>query len=41
MAGRTNFNSVANMVVFLTNMDNWEKFNEVFRKFVPDPPYRR
>ncbi|MQG32485.1 MAG: RidA family protein [SAR202 cluster bacterium] len=28
------------MVVFLTNMDNWEKFNEVFREFVPNPPCR-
>ena len=40
MAGRTNFNSVADMVVSLTNMDNWEKFNEVFREFVPNPPCR-
>ena len=39
-AGRTNFNRVVNMVVFLTNMDNWEKFNEVFREFVPNPPCR-
>ena len=39
-AGRTNFSRVVNMVVFLTNMDNWEKFNEVFREFVPNPPCR-
>ena len=39
-AGRTNFNRVVNMVVFLTNMDNWEKFNEVFWEFVPNPPCR-
>ena len=38
--GRTNFSRVVNMVVFLTNMDNWEKFNEVFREFVPNPPCR-
>ena len=39
-AGRTSFSRVVNMVVFLTNMDNWEKFNEVFREFVPYPPCR-
>lgn len=40
IAGRTNFSRVVNMVVFLTDMDNWEKFNEVFREFVPNPPCR-
>ena len=39
-AGRTNFSRVVNMVVFLTDMDNWGKFNEVFREFVPNPPCR-
>ena len=39
-AARTSFNRVVNMVVFLTNMDNWEKFNEVFREFVPHQPCR-
>ncbi len=39
-AGRTSFSRVVNMVVFLTNMDNWGKFNEVFREFVPNPPCR-
>ena len=39
-AGRTSFSRVVNMVVFLTNMENWEKFNEVFREFVPHPPCR-
>ena len=39
-AGRTSFSRVVNMVVFLTNMDNWERFNEVFREFVPHPPCR-
>ena len=28
------------MVIFLTNMDNWEQFNEIFREFVPIPPCR-
>ncbi len=39
-AARTSFSRVVNMVVFLTNMDNWTKFNEVFREFVPNPPCR-
>ena len=39
-AARTSFSRVVNMVVFLTNMDNWAKFNEVFREFVPNPPCR-
>jgi len=39
-AARTNFSRVVNMVVFLTNIDNWAKFNEVFREFVPNPPCR-
>ena len=39
-AARTSFSRVVNMVVFLTNMDNWSKFNEVFREFVPNPPCR-
>ena len=39
-AARTSFSRVVNMVIFLTNMDNWAKFNEVFREFVPNPPCR-
>ena len=39
-AGKTSFSRVVNMVIFLTNMDNWAKFNEVFREFVPNPPCR-
>ena len=39
-AARTSYSRVVNMVIFLTNMDNWEKFNEVFREFVPNPPCR-
>ena len=39
-AARTSYSRVVNMVIFLTKMDNWEKFNEVFREFVPNPPCR-
>lgn len=39
-AAGTSFSRVVNMVVFLTNMDNWNKFNEVFLEFVPNPPCR-
>jgi len=39
-ATRTSFSRVVSMVIFLTNMDNWAKFNEVFREFVPNPPCR-
>jgi len=31
---------VVNMVVFPTNMDNWGKFKEVLREFVPNPHCR-
>jgi len=39
-AAKTNFSRVVNMVIFLTNIDNWSKFNEAFREFVPNPPCR-
>ncbi len=39
-AARTSFSRVVNMLVFLTNMDHWAEFNEVFREFVPNPPCR-
>ncbi len=39
-AGRTNFTRVVNMVVFLTDMDKWSTFNEVYREFIQDPPCR-
>lgn len=39
-AAGTSFSRVVNMVVFLTNMDHWAKFNEVFREFVANPPCR-
>jgi enamine deaminase RidA (YjgF/YER057c/UK114 family) len=29
-----------NLVVFLTNMDNWPLFNEIYREFIPNPPCR-
>mgnify|MGYP001035807584 CR=1 FL=1 len=39
-AAGASFSRVVNMVVFLTNMDHWAEFNEVFREFVPNPPCR-
>jgi enamine deaminase RidA (YjgF/YER057c/UK114 family) len=27
-------------MVFLTDMDNWPMFNEVYREFIADPPCR-
>ena len=39
-AAQTSFSRVVNMLVFLTNMDHWAEFNEVFREFVPNPPCR-
>ena len=39
-AGRTNYSRVVNMVVFLTDMDKWPRFNEVYREFIPNPPCR-
>ena len=39
-AARTNYSRVVNMVVFLTDMDQWPRFNEVYREFIPNPPCR-
>ncbi len=39
-AAGTSFSRVVNLAVFLTDMDNWPMFNEVFREFVPNPPCR-
>lgn len=39
-AARTNFSRVVNLVVFLTDMDKWSTFNEVYREFIPNPPCR-
>ena len=39
-AAGTRFDRVVTMVVFLTNMENWPMFNEIYREFVPNPPCR-
>jgi 2-iminobutanoate/2-iminopropanoate deaminase len=39
-AAGTNFGRVVTLVVFLTNMENWPLFNEIYREFVPNPPCR-
>ena len=39
-AARTNFGRVVKMIVFLTNMDLWSEFNEIYREFIPNPPCR-
>jgi len=35
-AAKTSYRRVVNMVIFLTDMDNWE----ILREFVPIPPCR-
>ena len=39
-AASTSFERVVTMVVFLTDMEKWPRFNEVYREFVPNPPCR-
>ncbi len=39
-AAGTGFHRVVTMVVFLTNMDNWPLFNDVYREFMTNPPCR-
>lgn len=39
-AAGTGYSRVVNLVVFLTNMDNWPLLNEVYREFIPNPPCR-
>ncbi len=39
-AARTDFPRVVSMVVFLTNMDNWSLFNQVYQEFITIPPCR-
>ena len=39
-AARTDYTRVVSMVVFLTNMDNWSLFNQVYREFITIPPCR-
>ena len=39
-AARTNFARVVKLIVFLTNMDRWSDFNQIYREFIPNPPCR-
>lgn len=39
-AASTSFSRVVTLVVFLTDMEKWSLFNEVYREFVPIPPCR-
>ena len=39
-AAKTDYTRVVSMVVFLTNMDNWSLFNQVYREFITIPPCR-
>lgn len=36
-AGGTRFDRVVNLVVFLTDMEKWPQFNEIYREFIPNP----
>ena len=36
-AAGTRFDRVVNLVVFLTDMEKWSKFNEIYREFIPNP----
>ena len=39
-AASATFARVVTLVVFLTDMDNWPVFNEIYREFLPNPPCR-
>ena len=39
-AAGTSYDRVVTMVVYLTNMDNWSRLNEVYREFVSNSPCR-
>ena len=39
-ASGSSFSRVVNLVIFLTNMDNWAVLNEIYREFIPHPPCR-
>ena len=39
-AAGAGFSRAVNLVVFLTDMDNWALFNEIYREFIPNPPCR-
>jgi enamine deaminase RidA (YjgF/YER057c/UK114 family) len=40
LAAGASFSRVVNLVIFLTDMDNWPMLNEIYREFVPNPPCR-
>ena len=39
-AAGTSYQRVVNLVIFLTDMNNWALLNEVYREFIPNPPCR-
>jgi len=39
-AAGSSFSRVVNLVIFLTNMNNWPMLNEIYREFIPHPPCR-
>ena len=39
-AARTGFARAIKMIVFLTNIDLWPEFNQIYREFIPNPPCR-
>ncbi len=39
-AAGTSYARVVNLVINLTNMDNWPMLNEVYREYIPNPPCR-
>ena len=39
-AAGTDFNRVVYLVVFLTDMEKWPRFNEIYREFISIPPCR-
>ena len=40
VAAQTSFSRVVTLVVFLTDMEQWPLFNEVYKEFVPSQPCR-
>ena len=39
-AARSSYSRVVNLVIFLTDMDNWSMMNDVYRELIPNPPCR-
>ena len=39
-AANTNFSRVVTLVIFLTDMNNWQLLNKVYAEFIPNPPCR-